>query len=168
MIEFEGGRLGIFHWTSVGYDSPLRWWRSSRFLAEKGMAVTVGTSWDVDERLSLLAPGGEAPLFLTIERRWERNDGGALVSLVAHTGNPDTPIVTWENPFRPAVKGHGVQWHDDEIAVAGCIMSLVDAVRNGTAPSYGPQQGRLDQELILAIRQSSDEGGRPIELPLPA
>ncbi|HWE62668.1 MAG TPA: Gfo/Idh/MocA family oxidoreductase, partial [Chloroflexota bacterium] len=36
MIEFADGRLGIFHWTNVGYDSALRWWRSSRFLAEKG------------------------------------------------------------------------------------------------------------------------------------
>src|SRR4029079_16901025 len=36
-IVFQDARLGVFHWTSVGYDSPLRWWRSSRFLAEKGM-----------------------------------------------------------------------------------------------------------------------------------
>ena len=42
LVEFEGGRLGVFHWTNVGYDSPLRWWRSSRFLAEKGMGITVG------------------------------------------------------------------------------------------------------------------------------
>ena len=27
IVEFEDGRLGIFQWTSVGYDSPLRWWR---------------------------------------------------------------------------------------------------------------------------------------------
>jgi predicted dehydrogenase len=31
-ITFENGKLGIFHWTNVGYDCPLRWWRSSRFL----------------------------------------------------------------------------------------------------------------------------------------
>jgi predicted dehydrogenase len=165
IIEFEDGRLGIFHWTNVGYDSPLRWWRSSRFLAEKGMGVTVGVNLEVQEWLSLLAPGGEAPRFITVERRWERNDGGALVSLVAHTGDLDLPIVRWDNPFRPVQRGHGVQWHDDEIGVAGCLMSLVDAVRNGTEPSYGPHQARLDQELILAIRQSSLEGG-PVALPL--
>jgi hypothetical protein len=45
--------------------------------------------------------------------------------MVAHTGDPDLPIVTWENPFRPVVKGHGAQWHDDEIGVAGCLLSLV-------------------------------------------
>ena len=165
-IEFEGGQIGIFHWTNVGYDSALRWWRSSRFLAEKGMGITIGVGLDVEERLSLLSPGGEAPRFLTIERRWERVDGGALVALVAHTGDPGLPIVQWDNPFRPAVQGHGAQWHDDEIGVAGCLLSLVEAVRNGTEPTYGGYQGRLDQELILALRMSASEGGRPIQLPL--
>lgn len=165
-IEFSDGRLGIFHWTSVGYDAPLRWWRSSRFLAERGMGITVGVGLDVEERLSLLAPGGEAPHFITLERRWERVDGGALVALVAHTGDAAQPIVRWENPFRATQPGHGVQWHDDEIGVAGCLMSLVDAVRNNTEPTYGAAQARLDQEIILAIRQSSLDGGRPVLLPL--
>jgi predicted dehydrogenase len=166
IITFEGGRLGIFHWTNVGYDSPLRWWRSSRFLAEKGMGLTVGVGLDVEERLSLLAPGGEAPRFITVERRWERVDGGALAALIAHTGDPDMPIVRWENPFLREAPGTTPQWHDDEIGVASCLMSLVDAVRADKPPSYGPQQGRLDQELILALRQSAEEGGRPVSLPL--
>jgi predicted dehydrogenase len=130
------------------------------------MGVTVGVHIEVQEWLSLLAPGGESPRFLRLERRWERVDGGALVAMVAHTGDPDLPIVRWDNPFRPARQGHGQQWHDDEIGVAGCLMSLVNAVRSGGEPTYGPYQARLDQELILAIRQSSQEGGRPIQLPL--
>jgi predicted dehydrogenase len=166
IVEFADGQVGIFHWTDVAYDSALRWWRSSRFLAEKGMGITVGVGLEVEERLSLLAPGGEAPRFITLERRWERNDGGALVAMVAHTGDPDLPIVTWENPFRPTQKGHGVQWHDDEIGVAGCILSLVNAVRSGGEPTYGPYQARLDQEIILAIRQSAAQGGAPVSLPL--
>jgi predicted dehydrogenase len=166
IITFEGGLIGIFHWTSVGYDCPLRWWRSSRFLAEKGMGVTVGVGLEVEEKLSLLAPGVEAPLFLTLERRWERVDGGALVAMVAHTGDPQRPIVRWDNPFRSARNGHGVQWHDDEIGVAWCVMSLVDAIRNDTEPSYGPLQARLDQEIILAMRHSSLRGGVPIDLPM--
>ncbi len=76
IVEFADGRLGIYHWTDVGYDSPLRWWRSSRFLAEKGMGITVGVGLDVTEQLTLLAPGGEGPRFITLERRWERVDGG--------------------------------------------------------------------------------------------
>ena len=58
IVEFADGRLGLFHWTEVGYDSALRWWRSSRFLAEKGMGITVGVGLDVQEQLSLLADGG--------------------------------------------------------------------------------------------------------------
>lgn len=166
LIEFEDGRIGVFHWTNIGYDSPLRWWRSSRFLAEQGMGITVGVGLEVQERLSLLAPGGEAPLFITLERRWERVDGGALVAMIAHTGDSAQPIVRWDNPFRPVRAGHGVQWHDDEIGVAACLMSLVNAVRNDVEPTYGPYQGRLDQEIILAIRQSSLAGGQPMRLPL--
>lgn len=135
-------------------------------MAEKGMGITVGVGLDVEERLSLLAPGREGPHFIAVERRWERCDGGALVAMVAHTGDPDTPIVTWENPFAPQRQGQGVQWHDDEIGVAGCLKSLVDAVRDDTEPTYGPYQARLDQELILAIRKSAQLGGEPIELPL--
>jgi len=166
LIEFAGGQLGVFHWTSVAYDSPLRWWRSSRFLAERGMGVTVGLYPEQQEWLTLLAPGGEAPRFVTVERRWERNDGGALIAMLAHTGDPDQPIVRWDNPFRPVTKGHGPQWHDDEIGVAGCLLSLVNAVRSNSEPTYGPYQARLDQELILAIRQSAAEGGAPVKLPL--
>lgn len=165
-IDFDDGRLGIFHWTSVGYDAPVRWWRSSRFLAERGMGITVGVGLDVQERLSLLATGGEAPQFITLERRWERVDGGALIALVAHTGDPAQPIVRWDNPFRPATQGHGQQWHDDEIGVAGCLLSLVNAVRTNSEPTYGAAQARLDQEIILAIRQSSLDGGRPVTLPM--
>jgi len=166
MITFEDGRLGIFHWTDVGYDSALRWWRSSRFLAEKGMGISIGVGVDIDEYLTLLSPDGCAPMFITIERQLERVDGGALVALVAHTSNPEYPAVRWENPFKPAIQGHGIQWHDDEIGVAGCLMSLVNAVRNNTDPTYGAEQARLDQEIILAIRKSAREGGNPIRLPL--
>jgi predicted dehydrogenase len=166
MVEFANGQVGIFHWTDVGYDSPLRWWRSSRFLAEKGMGITTGVSLDVDERLSLLAPGGEAPAFITLERRWERVDGGALVAMVAHTGLADLPIVTWENPFHPQKPGRGPQWHDDEIGVAGCLLSLAQAVQTGDEPSYGPHQARLDQEITLALRMSAQSGGQPVHLPL--
>ncbi len=166
LVEFEGGQVGIFHWTNVGYDSPLRWWRSSRFLAEKGMGISIGTALDFDDRLSLLSPDGEASLFITIERRYERIDGGALIGVYAHTANPDIPTIAWENPFRPTRQGHGQQWHDDEIGVAGCLLSLLDAVREDKQPSYGPLQARLDQELILAIQKSSANGGKPVSIPL--
>lgn len=166
IIEFRDGQVGIFHWSSVAYDSSLRWWRSSRFLAEKGMGITISRGLEVQEWLTLLAPGGEAPRFITIERRWERIDGGRLEALVAHTGDPDIPVVSWTNPYHLPGNTHQPQWHDDEIGVAGCVMSLVKAVREDTAPSYGAQQARLDQEIILAIRESAAQGGKQVDLPL--
>jgi predicted dehydrogenase len=166
IITFEDGRLGIFHWTDVGYDSALRWWRSSRFLAEKGMGISIGVGIDINEQLTLLSPDGCAPMFVTIERQFERVDGGALVALIAHTGDAKCPTVRWDNPFKPAVQGQGMQWHDDEIGVASCLMSLVSAVRNNANPTYGAEQARLDQEITLAIRKSANENGRQILLPL--
>ncbi len=166
IITFADGRLGIFHWTDVGYDSALRWWRSSRFLAEKGMGISVGVGIDVDEQLTLLSPDGQAPQFISIERQFERVDGGSLVAMIAHTGNPEQSIVRWENPFKPAIMGHGTQWHDDEIGVASCLMSLVNALRNDTAPTYGAEQARLDQEIVLAIQKSAKGNGIPVSLPL--
>ena len=166
-IEFAEGRVGIYHWSSVAYDSALRWWRSSRFLAEKGMGITVGVGLEVKEELSLLDPSREALQFITLERRWERNDGGALQALVAYTGNADQPVVRWDNPFFKALKSYGMQWNDDEIGIAGCIMSLVTAVRDNTEVSYGPAQGRLDQEIVLAMRKSSQLGGQSVSLPMP-
>ncbi len=166
IIEFEGGQVGIYHWTSVAYDSPLRWWRSSRFLAEKGMGITIGMGIELEERLSLLQPGQEAARFISLERRLDRTDGGALKSMIAHTGDPELPFVRWDNPVKASNPDPGLQWHDDEIGVAGCILSLVKAVREDKEPSYGAYQARLDQELVTAIRQSASEGGRPITLPL--
>lgn len=166
IIEFADGQIGIYHWTEVGYDSPLRWWRSSRFMAEKGMGITVGVGLNTQEWLSLLAPGGEAPQFIFLERRWERVDGGGLESILAHTGDLRIPIVRWDNPFRSSVPGQSLQWHDDEIGVAGCLMSLVQAVRTNTEPSYGALQARLDQEIVLALRRSAAQGGQPVRLPL--
>ena len=86
--------------------------------------------------------------------------------MIAHTGNLEYPIVRWENPFRPAIMGHGAQWHDDEIGVAGCLMSLVDAVRKDIDPTYGAEQARLDQEIVLAIQKSAKGDGIPVRLPL--
>ncbi|MFC2098897.1 Gfo/Idh/MocA family protein, partial [Bacteroidota bacterium] len=168
IIQFEGDRIGIFHWTSVAYDSALRWWRSSRFLAEKGMGITIGDAVSQQDTLSILAPGGEGRQTITLERRWERIDGGPLESIVAHTGQADKPLVKWKNPIYKEPGGSTVQWHDDEIAVADCLLSLVNAIRNGSEPTYGALQGRLDQEIYLAFKKSSDEGGHPVSLPMEA
>jgi predicted dehydrogenase len=75
-------------------------------------------------------------------------------------------VVIWENRFACGPKGTHPQWHDDEIGVAGCVISLIDAVRSGRAPTYGAEQARLDQEIVIAIKRSAAQGGTAIHLPI--
>ncbi len=166
IVEFSDGRVGIFHWTSVGYDSGLRWWRSSRFYGERGMGVMYGTYHEPVMELTTLGPDRHGPRTITVQRELERCDGGALKLMRALTGDPDVPAVEWHNPFAQREEGWNPQWHDDEIGVAGCLQSLVDAVRSGSPPSYGAEQARLDQEIILAIREFASRENQPVTLPL--
>ena len=145
VLHFGDGRLGFFHWTDIAYDSPLRWLRSTKFFAEKGMAV--------GDQLTLITPDGKDPQPITIERRFH-NVGGmeTLSELVAHT----QPEIAWRNPFR-------AYYMDDEmISVADCLMSLVHAIREDTSPEYGPVQARTDQAITLAMLESARIGGAPV------
>ncbi len=148
VLHFAGGRLGFFNWSGLAYDSPLRWLRSTKFFAERGMAV--------GDELALLTPDGRDALPIRIERR-VHNIGGmeTLDALVAYT----KPEVEWRNPFRSYDLG------DDWIAAADCVMSLVRAIREDHEPDYGAEQARLDQQVVLAMEQSARLGGLPVALP---
>ena len=78
-----------------------------------------------------------------------------LDELVAHTDPP----VYWRNPF-------SAYYLDDEmIAEASCLMSLVEAIRTGSPPEYGPETARDDQEIYIALRRSAEQNGAPVSLP---
>jgi predicted dehydrogenase len=145
VLHFGDGRLGFFHWTDIAYDSPLRWLRSTRFFAEKGMAV--------GDHLTLITPDGKDPQPITIERRFH-NIGGmeTLTELVAHSN----PEIVWRNPFR------GYHMDDEMISVAECLMSLVRAIREDTSPEYGPVQARTDQAITLAMLESARTSGASV------
>jgi predicted dehydrogenase len=147
VLQFADGRLGFFNWSSIAYDSPLRWQRSTRFFAEKGMAV--------GDQLTLLTPDGKDPQPVFIERRYH-NVGGmeTLSEIIAHT----KPEVSWRNPFR------GYYMDDEMIAVADCLMSLVNAIREDTSPEYGPSQARTDQAITLAMSESARNNSVQIEI----
>ena len=147
VLCFADGRLGFFNWSSIAYDSPLRWQRSTRFFAEKGMAV--------GDQATLLTPDGKDPQPVFIERRYH-NVGGmeTLSEIIAHT----KPEVSWRNPFR------GYYMDDEMIAVADCLMSLVNAIRENKSPEYGPIQARTDQAITLAMSESARNNGAQIEI----
>jgi predicted dehydrogenase len=148
-LHFANGALGFFNWSSIAYDSALRWQRSTRFFAERGMAI--------DDRLTTLTPDGKDPQQIEI-KRYFHNVGGmeTLSELVALT----SPEIVWRNPFR------GYYMDDEMIAVADCLMSLVHAIREDKQPEYGPKQARLDQELTLAMHKSANDSGAMVSLPL--
>jgi predicted dehydrogenase len=148
-LHFANGALGFFNWSSLAYDSALRWQRSTRFFAERGMAI--------DERLATLTPDGKDPQRIEI-KRYFHNVGGmeTLSELVAQS----SPEIVWRNPFR------GYYMDDEMIAVADCLMSLIHAIREDKPPEYGVRQARLDQELTLAMHESARKAGASISLPL--
>jgi predicted dehydrogenase len=148
-LQFANGALGFFNWSSIAYDSALRWQRSTRFFGERGMAS--------GDHLTTLTADGKDPQPIEI-KRYFHNIGGmeTLTELVADT----KPEIMWHNPFR-------AYYMDDEmIAVADCLMSLVHAIRENKPPEYGPRQARLDQELTLAMHASVNRSGASIKLPL--
>ncbi|HLO13255.1 MAG TPA: Gfo/Idh/MocA family oxidoreductase [Anaerolineales bacterium] len=149
ILHFANGALGIFNWSNIAYDSALRWQRSTRFFAERGMAY--------DDRLTTLTSSGKDPQPIEI-KRYFHNIGGmeTLSELVTLT----SPEIVWRNPFR------AYSMDDEMIAVADCLMSLVQAIREDTLPEYGPLQARLDQEITLAMYQSAGNSGARIQLPL--
>ncbi len=145
VIQFENGAIGVFDWTTIGYGSSLRWQRSTRFFASAGMAV--------GDEVTMLSPDGRDRLPIRLERRIH-NVGGmeTLAEVVAHTD----PQIVWRNPF-------AAYYVDDEmIAVGDCLLSLVNAVRTGGQPEYGPVNGRTDQAVYLAMRASAEQGGTPV------
>ena len=148
VLQFANGALGFFNWSSIAYDSALRWQRSTRFFAERGMAI--------DERLTTLTPDGKNPRPIGI-KRYFHNVGGmeTLTELIALT----SPEIVWRNPLQ------GYYMDDEMIAVADCIMSLVNAIRDDKPAEYGPMQARLDQELTLAMQKSIGESGASVSLP---
>ncbi len=149
ILHFANGALGFFNWSSIAYDSALRWQRSTRFFAERGMAI--------DDHLTILTSDGKDPQPIEM-KRYFHNVGGmeTLTELVALT----SPEIVWRNPFR-------AYYMDDEmIAVADCLMSLVHAIREDKDPEYGPLQARLDQEVTLAMYESARNSGANVNLPL--
>lgn len=149
-LHFANGALGFFNWSSIAYDSALRWQRSTRFFGERGMAS--------GDHLTILTPDGKDPYPIEV-KRYFHNVGGmeTLTELVAQS----SPEIVWRNPFR------GYYMDDEMIAVADCLMSLVDAIRHDKPPEYGPRQARLDQEATLAMFESADHSGAGVHLPLP-
>jgi hypothetical protein len=78
------------------------------------------------------------------------------------------PPVEFANPFADRPLGYGVTSYgpDDDISRAHELLSLYNSVVDGQPAAYGLAEGRIDQELSIAVNESSRLGGEPVRLPL--
>ena len=83
------------------------------------------------------------------------------VTVVDHARVDTNPPVIWENPL----KAFGLADSDD-VARGAELHSIYQAIVEGVEPEYGAVNGRTDQEILIAIRESARNGGKPIALPL--
>ena len=164
LIEFENGSVGIFNFSGLSYGSPLRWYNTSKFYAERGMCVGDGQrAYTGNEQIAILNKDANARLPIVVERRTTKAEDGTEVLdvLIART-EPDTGLeVVWKNPLSKYSLSEG------QLSVASEIMSIANAHKNDTEPEYGALNGRLDQEVALAMAKSWSNNNVPIELPLP-
>ena len=149
VIEFENGGVGVFNFSSLSYGSPLRRYNTSKFFGERGFCVK--------EEASILDKSASERRLIKISRRTHTVEGRE--TLAAMEVDTPTPVV-WENPLRDYPLSEG------QISVASEIMSIANAVRDGTEPEYGALNGRADREIDLAMARSWDSGGAAVELPL--
>lgn len=146
LLEFDNGALGLFMFTNIAYESNLRWLRSVRFYAEKGLGC--------NEDLTVVPPGTNRQEFIRVEKKWRDVQGRpVLQSVTAQT----RPATVWTNPYadRPL--------HDEEqTATALCLRSLINAVAEDKPVEYGPEQARRDQAVADAILTSIQKRGEPV------
>lgn len=153
-LEHAWGTAGLYHYTSICYDAPIRGERSLRFYGAAGYGSNEHY-WRFDADRT----GRED---LPVEWVWNDLSDGvrALAELIARPGRGQ-PEIHWTNPFAD------LPFDDDHVGVACSLMTLVSAIRAGTADlPYGVAGARIDQELCTAIEVSHRRGGEPLAFPL--
>jgi predicted dehydrogenase len=165
IIEFENGSVGIFNFSGLSYGSPLRWYNTSKFYGQRGMCVGDGKrSYTGKEQIAILNEEANEQLPVVVERRTtEAKDGTEVLDALIARTEPDTGLeVVWENPLS------NYPLSDGQLSVASELMSIADAHRNNTEPEYGALNGRVDQEVALAMGKSWATNNAPVNLPLSA
>ena len=142
IVEFENG-------VSLVYEFPTR---------------RRGNYWEIDGTEGAIV-GNELLLYretgtetYPIQTVTTEVDG---VAIVDHARVDTDPPIIWENPL----KAFGLE-NADDVARGAELHSIYRAIVEGVEPEYGAVNGRTDQEILIAIRESARNGGRPIDLPL--
>ena len=142
VVEFENG-------VSLVYELPTR--RRGNYWEIDGTEGAI-----VGNELVLYQKGGTESY--PIHTVTTEIDG---VDVVDHARVDTDPPVIWENPTKAFELGDS-----DDVARGAELHSIYRAIVEGAEPEYGAVNGRTDQEILIAIRESARSGGKPIDLPL--
>ena len=142
IVEFEDG-------VSLIYELPTR--RRSNYWEIDGTKGAI-----VGNDLVLYREAGTETY--SIQTVTAEEDG---VSVVDHARVDTDPPVIWENPLKTFRLENA-----DDVARAAELYSIYRAVVENVEPEYGAVNGRTDQEILIAIRESARNDGAPIDLPL--
>lgn len=148
VIEFADGELGVYQWP---------------------IGTTRGNEWEVAGTQGAIV-GNEVVLWEDSRRRRGRRlpietvlgasaDGSETIT---HAELATEPPLTWENPYRQYALPNA-----DDVARADTWLGLHRSIVEGRPAVYGAS-ARTDLELLIAIRESSRQGNRRLDLPLPA
>ncbi len=146
VIEFADGELGVYQWP---------------------IGTTRGNEWEVAGTQGAIV-GNEVVLWEDSRRRRGRRlpietvvgttaDGSETIT---HAQLASEPPVTWENPYRQYALSSA-----DDVARADTWLGLHRSIVEGRPAVYGVS-ARTDLELLIAIRESSRQGTRRLDLPL--
>lgn len=69
-------------------------------------------------------------------------------------------VISWENPLKKYPLSEG------QIAIADELLSIANAVIDNTEPEYGAENGRLDQEMNIAMSESALRSRETLKFPI--
>jgi predicted dehydrogenase len=143
VVEFESGVTCL-------YEFPPRGHRNSLWEIEGTAGQLVGREVYVYD--------GANRVSHAIEDVVGEVDGRPTLDAVRLETHPE---IEWGNPFRR----YGLRDMDD-ISRAQILGGMHDAVTTGRDPEYGARNGRRDQELCIAVRESAMRDGSWVDVPL--
>lgn len=158
-LDFENGAAAIMIYSNVIH---------ARSLGRKAVGIsqidgTRGTIIDNTVYYTLPADYENGAVATPYQPQYESrevNDISVLDRIVLEL--PDRTI-TWENPYADwgvgEANGRGIDMADQ-------LISIANAVRNDTEPTYGAAAARLDQEMSLAAAESALMNKQPLAFPL--
>ena len=154
VIDFDNGVLAVQVYSNVVHARALGRGQAGIWQIDGTHGAIVGDAVHIVP--PELREAGARSTAIAPESVTRTADGAEILEALRLPGTG----VRWDNPF--ARYGIG----ERQIAVADELLSLAEAIHKDTEPEYGPLQGRLDQEMNLAMVESGLLDRQTVRFPL--